>query len=104
MKQLKSLPLQALVNAVAGSLYILVIAWSMFNVMPLIPKEDTFLAPTTFLLLFVLSAAIEGTLIIGQPIMLYLDGKKSEALKLLALTLGWLFIITAVIIFIQVLG
>ena len=100
----KSLPLQALVNAAAGSLYILLIAWSMFNVVQLIPKEDTFLAPATFLLLFVLSAAIEGTLVLGQPIMLYLDGKKTEGLKLLAMTLGWFFIILALIVAIQVMS
>lgn len=98
MKQTKSLPIQALINAVAGGLYIFLVAWLMFNVVQFFPKEDTFLAPATFLLLFVVSAAIEGSLILGQPIMLYLDGKKIEAMKLLSFTIAWLFVITVLTI------
>ena len=102
MKRPQSLPLQALINAVAGFLYVLLIAWSMFRIGDLMPEEDTFLAPTTFLLLFVVSAAIEASLILGQPIMLFLDGKKSEAVRLLAMTIGWLFVITVMIIAVQI--
>lgn len=102
MKPFKSLPLQAFVNAVAGVLYVILVAWFMFYIMQYVPKEDTFLAPASFLLLFVLSASIEGSLILGQPIMLYLDGKKTEGLKLLTMTIGWLFVFTILILLAQV--
>jgi hypothetical protein len=52
------------------------------------------LAPTAFLLMLVLSAATMGALIFGKPVMLYLDGKKREAVALLISTIGSLAVIT----------
>lgn len=101
MKITKSLPLQALINAIAGSLYVILVAWFMFHVVQFMPKDDTFLAPATFLMVLVLSAAIEGALILGQPIMLFLENKKAEALKLFATTLIWLLLITLLLIIAQ---
>lgn len=51
-----------------------------------------------FLLLFVLSAAVVGSLVLGRPIILYLDGKKKESLVLFFYTVGILFVFTAVIL------
>jgi len=34
--------------------------------------------PIAFLLLFVVSAAITGFLVLGQPVMLYVDNKKQD--------------------------
>lgn len=53
---------------------------------------DNILMPITFLLLFVFSAAISGALILGRPILFYLDGKKKEAVELFGFTLLWLFV------------
>ncbi|HTW96676.1 MAG TPA: hypothetical protein VMD74_03425, partial [Candidatus Methylomirabilis sp.] len=53
------------------------------------------LGPITFLLLFVLSAAITGSLALGRPILLFLENRKVEAIKMFLYTIGWLFIITA---------
>jgi hypothetical protein len=53
-----------------------------------IGANNTFLAPIAMLLLFVFSAALTGFLVFGQPAILYLDGKKKEALTLLGYTLG----------------
>lgn len=55
------------------------------------------LGPIAFLLLFVLSAAIMGALILGQPILWYLDNKKTEAVRLLLCTIGWLFVFTVAV-------
>jgi len=44
------------------------------------------IAPVAFLLLFVFSALVTGGLILGRPIILYLDGQKKEGLKLLFYT------------------
>lgn len=49
--------------------------------------------PIFMLMLFVFSAALTGTLFFGKPIMWYIDGKKKEALSLLAYTFGAFFII-----------
>lgn len=47
--------------------------------------------PVIGLTLFVLSAATTGGLVLGRPLMLYLDGKKGEAVQFFVQTLGWLF-------------
>ncbi len=49
------------------------------------------------LLLFVTSAAITGFLVFGKPAMLYIDGKKKEAISLLGYTIGMLFLITLIV-------
>lgn len=94
MKVIKSLPTQGLINAALGAFYIIALAWLAFTFGPLMPKEDNFLMPATFLMVFVISAAIEASLVLGQPIMLYLDGKKTEAIKLLGVTIAWMGVIT----------
>ena len=45
------------------------------------------LIPIAMLLVFVISAAFTGSLILGRPVLWYLDGKKKEALSLLISTL-----------------
>lgn len=53
------------------------------------------------LMLFVISAAVSGALILGKPVLMYLDGKKRESMELFAFTIGWLVLF--LIIFIAVL-
>jgi hypothetical protein len=48
-------------------------------------------------MLFVVSATIVGSLVVGRPILLFLDGKKNEALRFFGYTLGWLAAFTLVI-------
>jgi len=45
-----------------------------------------------FLLLFVISATVVGGLVLGRPIIMYLDNQKKSALELLLYTVVWLFI------------
>ncbi|OGI27340.1 MAG: hypothetical protein A2359_00855 [Candidatus Moranbacteria bacterium RIFOXYB1_FULL_43_19] len=54
--------------------------------------DNKILAPITFLLLFVLSAAVSGALVLGKPALMYMEGKKKEALALFGFTLLWLFV------------
>lgn len=56
------------------------------------------LGAVAFLMLFVLSAAIVGSLIFVKPISLFINGEKKEAVNFLGLTIAWLTIITAVIL------
>lgn len=55
-------------------------------------KEDTIVAVMTVMILFVMSAAIVGTMIFLKPVMLYLDGDKKEAVKMIVHTIAWLFV------------
>jgi len=89
----------ALFNALGTALYIVAIASFLFYVpkaLGLNDKPDTVLAPITMLSLLVFSAALTGSLVLGRPILWYLDGKKQEALSLLVYTLGIFIGITAV--------
>ena len=54
------------------------------------------IGPIIFLLLFIFSALLTGFLILGKPVMLYLDGLKKEGLKLLFYTGASLFILLIV--------
>lgn len=84
----------AFVNAFSTAAYIVVLVSVLFN-FPRRFLEDaqTILAPMMMLMVFVFSAAITATLVLGRPIMWYLDGKKKEALHLFLYTLAVFFII-----------
>ena len=45
------------------------------------------------LLVFILSALITGSLVLGKPIMLYLDGQKKEAVRMIFYTGASLFVL-----------
>jgi len=66
----------------------------MFFIQDALPKEDTIFVMISILLLFVCSAAITGFLVLGKPIMLYIDGKKKEAIRLLSYTIFIILLVT----------
>lgn len=49
------------------------------------------------LLLLIISATVTGFLVIGKPLQLYVSGQKSEGLKLLGRTLGWLAVFAIIV-------
>jgi len=83
--------------------YIFLVATFMRNAERIFGKEDTVIAVMTVLTLFVLSATIVGGLIFCKPVMMYLDGDKKDALKMLLHTIAWLFIMFVVFLVIIVL-
>jgi ABC-type Fe3+-siderophore transport system permease subunit len=88
---------KGIVNALGAFTYVAAIVLfiaSLQNPNTPDPPEFQILVPIGFLMLFVLSAAVMGMLIFGAPVMLYIDGKKKEAVKLLAWTVGSLAAIT----------
>lgn len=95
----KKLIRQAFLLALGEGIYISLVALLLFSVEKLFGSkpDPAVIAPIAFLLLFVISAAISGALILGKPLMLYLDGKKKDALQLFGFTLAWLvlFLIVA---------
>ena len=88
-----SLPLWGLINSAATLAYVIIVALVLNNSEKIFPKEDHFLTPVAFLILFILSALITGLLVLGRPIYLFLEGQKKEAVKLLLITAGWLFLL-----------
>jgi len=88
----KKITIQALLQASLATLYILLVATFFYYANDVFGQEDTFVTPVAFLLLFVLSAAIMGALVLGRPILMYLDNQKKESIKLFGFTLVWLFV------------
>lgn len=85
---------QALLNAALTALYIVGIALFFFYASQMFgPDGKSPLIPVMMLLLFVSSAAITGFLVLGRPILWYLDGRKSDALSLLGSTIGILLVL-----------
>lgn len=85
---------KAFLHALGTAAYIVLIVLFVFSLQAFQQEPDTIIIPMAMLMLFVCSAAITGFLVFGRPIMWYIDGKKKEAISLLAHTLGILFIIT----------
>jgi SNF family Na+-dependent transporter len=89
-------------DALGTTVYIIGVAFIIKNGEKIFGKMDNFFGPIAFLLLFVLSAAITGSLVLGRPIILYFETKKIEAVKLFLYTLGWLFLITLIVFVVQI--
>lgn len=79
------------IQASLAVMYIVLVALFMNNAEQIIGDNKSFLGPVAFLLLFVFSAATVGSLVLGRPILMYLDQNKKEAVYLFAFTLSWLF-------------
>lgn len=83
----------AFLNAAATAAYIAAVA-AFFLYVPdalaLGDVEETFFIPMFILLLFVVSAALTGALVLGRPLFWLLDGRRADALRLFAATLGFL--------------
>ena len=85
--------LYALLSALGTTLYVSGVAWFMTNI-----EKGAFgmirdlRVPLAMILLFIFSAAITASLVLGKPILLYLDNFKKEAIKLFFYTLGFLLI------------
>lgn len=90
----------AFLNAVGTAGYIGLIAFFFFTMERLFgntPDPKTMLIPMGMLMLFVFSAAVTSGLVLGRPILWYLDGKKKDAVTLFLYTLGILFAIMLVV-------
>ena len=70
------------VNALAATAYIVLVAGIMYYGTEFAPKNDSILAPIALVSLFTLSAAVMGYLFCSQPVMLYFDNQKKEAVRL----------------------
>ena len=100
MKKL-NLVLVSLLSAIGITIYVVGIALLMLNSEKIFGKMDNLFGPVAFLLLFILSAAVCGSLALGKPAMLYFNNQKKEAIKLFLYTIGWIFVMTVIVLIIQ---
>ena len=87
-----------ILNAIGASTYIFLVA----SVIRFISqtqgnKPDTFFAPVAFLSLLTLSVVLMAYLFFYQPLQLFIEGKKKEAVRLLIQTVGVFGVITVVV-------
>lgn len=76
-----------IINALSASAYIvLVVSVMTFVTQPLRNKPDTFFAPIVFLSVLTLSVTVMAFLFFYQPLQLFIDGKKKEAVSLFVKT------------------
>ena len=95
MVEKNSIAKHAFLNALGATLYVALVAAFMSNIQKLIgPAKDGPLSAMSFLMVFVLSAAIMGTLIFGRPLLWYFDGNKKQAILLAINTIGIFAIFT----------
>ena len=86
-----------IVNALSASAYIILGVTVMTYVSQLLRnKPDTFFAPIVFLSLLTLSVAVMAFLFFYQPLMLFIEGKKKDAVTLFVKTVGIFAAITLV--------
>jgi len=91
----KTLIKSAAINSFGVLVYVALIATLMHFIEKILgDTPDTIFAPIAVLLLFVTSAAITGYLVVGQPIMLFLEGKKAEAVKQFAYNIAFMILFT----------
>lgn len=84
------------INALVGLLYIALVVSVLFYAPNFVHTEDNILIPIGMLSLFVFSAASMGYVFMYEPIQLFLEGKKKEAVNLFIRTLG-VFAISALL-------
>ncbi len=96
-----SLIKKAVLSAVGVAAYIALVALFFNNAARIFGEKPGVLGSVLMLLLFIISACITGGLVLLRPALLYMDGAKREALRLLAYTivaLAALAVIIAVIL------
>lgn len=92
---LKDMSKNPTIHALLAAAYIIAIV----SVMQFAEKagvKETIIIPIAMLSLFTLSAAVMGYLFLLQPIQLFLDGKKKEAVTFFLQTVGMFAIMTFV--------
>lgn len=83
----------AILDSLGTAIYVFLVSLIMNHGSKLFGEKDSAITPVAVLLLFVFSALVTSGLILGRPIMLYLDGQKKEGIKLLFYTGLSLFVL-----------
>lgn len=87
-----------LLNALTALGYIVAVSLFMFYGTKNLPKEDTVFAPMAALSLLTLSAAIMAYIFFYNPVILFLEGKKKEAVNFFIKTVLIFGVITTILL------
>jgi len=86
----KSKPFLGFLQASGLVTYILLVSVFLNNIEKIFHKDTgEYMAPILMLLLFIISAVISSSLVLGRAGVLFWENKFSEAFTLLAWTIGW---------------
>lgn len=98
-----SLPLIAFLQALGLVVYCSLVGLLFWRGNKWFGTPHTFLGPSLFLVLFVVSALISALLILGYPFVLFWEKKQTiKALKLVVCTTAWLIFFILLAIFLLV--
>ncbi len=89
-----NIALAGLVDALGVVAYTAIVAYIMLNAPQAFGNMRDVWGPIAFLMLFVLSATVVGSLVFGRPVYVYFEGKKKEAVELFIFTLCFLTLAT----------
>ncbi len=92
--------------AIGVTVYVSLVVGLMMNLQNVLgvrPGQE-FIGGLVILLLFVLSAAVVGSLIFGRPVYLYFSGEKKQSVLLVASTIVWLLVCMVLALVIAVAG
>jgi DMSO/TMAO reductase YedYZ heme-binding membrane subunit len=87
----------SLLSSVAVFIYVIFVVLLMTNSEKIFGKMTGVSGPIALLMLFVCSALITSSLVLGQPIYLYLKREREEAIRAFFYSVGWVFVITIAI-------
>ncbi len=90
----------ALANSLLTALYIVLIGLFFSHAQQIFGNGESAFIPVVMLTLFVFSALVCGSLILGRPIIWYIDGQKKEALRLFGYTIFVFFIVLVIFAFV----
>lgn len=93
---------RSFLNALGTVAYVAVVATLMSNGEKIFGQMSDILGPITILTLFVLSAAVTSSLVLGKPILMYLNNQKNDAVRLFIYTLGWLALAIIILMIISI--
>jgi len=93
---------RSLLNALGTLAYVSTLVTLVLNGEKMFGTVNPSIAPIMFLTVFVLSAAVTGGLVLGKPVMLFLNNQKNEAIRLFIYTLCWLALAVVILLIISV--
>ncbi|MCC7356762.1 MAG: hypothetical protein IT410_04105 [Candidatus Doudnabacteria bacterium] len=95
---MKKLIKRSFLNALGTGAYVATLVTLMLNGEKIFGTINNMFAPIAFLLVFVISASITSGLVLGKPILMYVEGQKVEAIKLFIYTIGWLIVFALIVL------
>ena len=87
---------KAFINALLAEIYIVFIVLVVDFVAKAFESAEVMFVPVVMLSIFVLSAAVMGYLFFSQPVQLYLEGQKKQAVSFFLFTILSFAILTIV--------